>query len=215
MFVQNLLSTKKVIAFDFDGTLVDTMGVYSKLVEEILRGHPVLDLERVLKEFIETSGLPFLTQLELMFPEAPQSFKEEIASAFEKRKAIVVKEIELEDSVRSTLVGLKERGLKLVLSSSTRQELVEGALAKYGLMDLILGYRSPNFGKGKAHFDKILGNFGFGKNDLIFVGDSVKDYEIAAAYGVDFIGKVGTFTRERFIGLDENMVLINEISDLV
>jgi phosphoglycolate phosphatase-like HAD superfamily hydrolase len=213
--ISQLLENKKVIVFDFDGTLVDTMGVYSKLVEEILLDYPDLDLKSELRKFIETSGLPFSTQLELMFPDTPKSFKEEVASAFEKQKAIVVKELELEDSVRAALVRLKERGLKLALSSSTHQELVESALFKYGLFDLILGYRNLDFGKGKAHFDEILDNFGVGKNDLIFVGDSLKDYEIANEYGVDFVGKIGTFTRERFIVLNENMVLINEISDLV
>jgi methionine salvage enolase-phosphatase E1 len=40
------------------------------------------------------------------------------------------------------------------------------------------------FVKGKAHFDKILNMTGFLKNELLFVGNDRKDFEIGTGYGI-------------------------------
>ncbi len=47
--------------------------------------------------------------------------------------------------------------------------------------DIVLGFRE-GFEKGKAHFDYVKDKFGLDKEDMTFVGDSLKDAEKAYNY---------------------------------
>jgi phosphoglycolate phosphatase-like HAD superfamily hydrolase len=62
---------------------------------------------------------------------------------------------------------------------------------------LVLGYR-PGFSKGKDHFEAVLRYFGVSPKEVLFVGDSLHDAQKAQGFGFDFIGRAGTFSRERF-----------------
>ncbi|TFH09821.1 MAG: hypothetical protein E4H14_03740 [Candidatus Thorarchaeota archaeon] len=66
-------------------------------------------------------------------------------------------------------------------------------------MDLfrgILGYR-PGFEKGADHFNYIHEEFNIDFEDMLFVGDSLKDYERSRGF-CNFLGLVGMFDEEAF-----------------
>jgi phosphoglycolate phosphatase-like HAD superfamily hydrolase len=214
--MSRLLENKRVVVFDFDGTLVDTMSNYSRIFEKILDSFPNINKEMALSQYIETCGLPFWKQLELMFPELEESKREDITYRFEKEKVQVVESSALDSGVEEALGLLKERGHFLVVSSSTKQELIENMLRRYrDLFHLVLGYKEPDFGKGAAHFGVILDTFNVSNKDVMFVGDSLRDYLIACDSDIDFIPKLGTFTKDRFDEMNVELNFIVEIADLV
>ncbi len=75
---------------------------------------------------------------------------------------------------------------------------MEAYIKEQGLApDLVLGHKE-GFSKGKDHFDYIKTHLRADTDDLVFVGDSLRDLEKAGENGVRFIGKIGTFTAYEF-----------------
>ena len=201
----------EVCLFDFDGTLVDTMGFLSDLAAGLLSKCYGLSLREWREEYIRTSGRPFFLQLELMRPGG--YWNEELAREFEEEKREIFKSgLRLEEGVIRTLEELRRRGKILVISSGNSKEIIEGFLAGYGFkFDEVLGYEE-GCEKGEGHFEYCQKKFGVGKEGLLLIGDSLWDEEEARRNGVIFIGKLGTFERVDFRG---GNVLIEDLEEIL
>ena len=77
-------SIPKVCVFDFDGTLVDTMGGFADIAAEILDEHYGIPYAEGRGRYLETSGIPFFQQLEIIRPGGPMN--KTCAEQFESRK---------------------------------------------------------------------------------------------------------------------------------
>ena len=187
---------KKVIIFDFDGTLVDSMDDFADLASAIMPRYFPVDEPRAREMYLESSGRPFHEQLETLFPQHQSNTS--AATEFETTKKLTYIHRPLFTGAGAALTSLREQRLKTVVSSNNSQELVEEYIAQNGMsFDLILGWR-PNFCKGEDHFNAITTTFGVNRSEMIFVGDSLHDGDRAHAAGIDFIAKLGTFTPEEF-----------------
>jgi len=186
----------KGILFDFDGTLIDTMHYFQKIAGEVIYKYyriPVSDGEHL---YFETSGLPFEKQMEIIMPGGDYNFS--VVEEFERRKLDNLFNEKFEPEVRTALQALEKRGLTLGISSGNFTHLINEFLEKEQLpFPVVMGYE-PGFEKGRDHFEHFLKKTGFKKEEILFVGDSIKDGERAQEYGVRFIGKAGIFKKERF-----------------
>ena len=63
--------------------------------------------------------------------------------------------------------------------------------------DLVLGF-GDGLAKGRPHLDATTRAFGVGRQEMLFVGDSLHDGEIAEREGIPFVGVATTFSPERF-----------------
>ncbi len=187
----------KVVVMDFDGTLVDTMGGFADVAADVLHRWFATDPALARRQYIETSGIPFRQQVEILHPNDARN--EAAAAEFEQRKLAGFFAETFSEEAREAVRALRERGFKVVVSSNNFQELVDEFCARHDgvSFDLVLGARE-NFYKGADHFRVVQEWFGVRPDEIVFVGDSLKDAERAMACGVAFVGKVGTFTREEF-----------------
>ena len=118
------------------------------------------------------------------------------------------------DDAAETIRHLRERGIKVAVSSNNFQELVDRFVDKAGIaFDLVCGFRE-GFAKGEDHFAYIERRFGLPRGQIAFVGDSLKDGDRAAASGVAFIGKTGIFTRGQFAERFPEARVIERLSEL-
>lgn len=162
--------------------------------------------------YVETSGIPFREQLELLFPGDHRN--DEVASRFEETKRQNYFNWEVCTGAREILGYLRDRGTRIAVSSSNFPELVVGLLERRGLsVDLALGWR-PDFSKGKDHFNYIQGKWDLEATDLVFVGDSLKDAARAAEAGVDFIAKAGLFSERDFLKSYPQIPVIYRLEEL-
>ena len=187
---------KKVVIFDFDGTIVDSMDAFADIAADVMPRHFPIDPVTAKRRYLETSGLPFFQQLEVIFPKHPANAK--AADEFEKKKLENYFEKPVYGDAAHTLKHLREKGIKVAVSSNNFQELVDKFVGQTGIVfDMVLGFK-PDFAKGKDHFEHILRETGLKAEEMIFVGDSIKDGERARDFGIDFIGKEGIFSRNEF-----------------
>jgi phosphoglycolate phosphatase-like HAD superfamily hydrolase len=183
--------------FDFDGTIANTMPFLSRLAVELITKAYFIEEKEALKRYRETTGLRFACQLEVIFPNHPMNRK--VAKTFEQKKRKEIFKLPLFADVISTFTFLKSCGIKRFICSSTDEELVKEYCKMKGLWDLVDGV----FGY-KAGFEKftqlafLIENCGLNPKEVLFIGDSLKDYEFAKDKGIEFIGITGMFSKEEF-----------------
>ncbi|MDP3900360.1 MAG: HAD-IA family hydrolase [bacterium] len=214
-YVQTLrarLRHKKLIIFDLDGTLVDTMGIFTEIASYLMAWkYGVLRLE-ARKGYIRTSGIPFFQQLEELFP--GRKHNQSISDIFEERKIAATDHLEITPEERQVVELLYRRGYTLAISSNNYTENVERFVQFSGLpFAHVCGYHK-GFAKGEEHFSYILERAGVSQDEALFVGDTLSDMRKARAAGIDFIGKVGTFTRDEFEAEYPNVVTIHSLTEL-
>ena len=204
----------RAFLFDFDGTLVDTMKGFADIAGRVInRFHPEISFETARARYLETSGNPFFQQLEIILPGDPTN--SEKAKIFEETKIEGFFLSKFTDEVRDTINQLRRRGDIAGIASNNFQELIDKFVENEKLdFDIVLGFRE-GFEKGKSHFDYVKDKFGLDKEDMTFVGDSLKDAEKAYNYGISFVGICGTFKREDFLKIRSDIVTINSIKELL
>ena len=204
----------KAYLFDFDGTLIDTMDGYADIAGRVInRYHPEMSFDEARRRYLETSGVPFFQQLEILFP--GESTNPEKAAIFEETKQEGFFSKSFSDDVRFTINTLRDRGFIAGVSSNNFQELIDRFVEREDLeFDVVLGYRN-GFEKGKTHFDYVMRMFSLREDELTFVGDSLKDAERARGSNIHFIGLCGTFESRHFHEIDDTIITISNIKELL
>ena len=175
----------RLIVFDLDGTLIDTMGDYADRAAMLIEAHYGREFDWARRCYLETSGLPFIRQLDTLFPGDARN--EAVAEAFEHWKdGYLAGHARLAPDVSRLLEGLRARGLWLAISSNNLEPYVT-RLARGWPVDAVLGYRPEDgFGKGEPHFRWMEARFLVPREEMLFVGDSPNDARLAHESGVPF-----------------------------
>ena len=186
----------KGVVFDFDGTIIDTMGSFCKTAAHVMNKHYGISLQEGRRLYIETSGIPFYFQLEELFP---GNIKNPLAAGeFEHNKMKGISSENFFPEVRTVINRLRTAGIVVAVSSNNFPENVNRLLNEGHIeVDVVLGY-SPGFYKGDPHFSAIKKMWNLEKRDILYVGDSLKDAHWARERGVEFIARIGTIPEERF-----------------
>ncbi len=208
----NSLNRKKVVVFDFDGTIVDSMESFAQIAAQVMPKYYEIDSKTAYEKYMQTSGLPFFEQLETIFPNNPANSQASAEFEFIKKQSYGQKKVFAD--AQETLKNLQAKNIKVVVSSNNFQELVDDFIKQANIsFDLVLGYRT-NFAKGADHFQYILQKVGCTQEEITFVGDSLKDADKASTFGIDFIGKSGTFTSADFKKHKPNVKVISNLAEL-
>lgn len=206
------LHNKRAIMFDFDGTIVDSMSAFADIAAEVMSKYLPIEAKEARRRYLETSGIPFFQQLEVIFP--GNDLNRKTANEFEAKKLEGYYDEPLYDDAIETIARLRSSGLFTVISSNNFQELVDRFVEKKSIkFDVVLGFKE-GFEKGADHFRYIERLWQLTKNEIIFVGDSIKDGERAIGYGIEFIGKEGTFTGDEFSSAFPGSPTIKNLSEL-
>ncbi len=200
------------VIFDFDGTIVDSMSTFADIAAEVMPRRLAIDSKAARRKYLETSGIPFFQQLEVLFPGHPAN--KETAEEFEKLKLEGYLDEPLFEDAADTLKHLKKSGIKVAVSSNNFQHLVDLFVENKGVeFDAVLGFKD-GFEKGADHFNFIEKEFRIPRTKMTFVGDSLKDGERATGFGIQFIAKEGFFTREQFAEQFPKARVISTLSEL-
>ena len=202
----------KMITLDFDGTTADTMPTLEKTAVRLITENYSLEEDDARTKYRNTTGLPFEQQIGILFPENEKN--EFVISEFEKEKIEGIFDLLLFSDAKDTINYFRENKYLVAISSSTTQPIIEKYCQQRGLeVDQIVGYR-PGFEKGKDHFNFLMEKFELINDEMIYVGDSLKDCERAQGSEIIFIGRFGMFTQEDFDKISKSKLYISELADL-
>jgi phosphoglycolate phosphatase-like HAD superfamily hydrolase len=194
--VPGRLPLPRALLCDLDGTLIDSMPTLADLATDVMEatyGTPRL-LAREL--YLATCGLPFVKQLEEIYPGDPRNAG--ASDTFEARKPERCDQIRMPAETRRALERMRSFGVKIAVSSNNGLANVATFARNAAFpFDLVLGF-GDGLAKGRPHLDATTRAFGVGRQEMLFVGDSLHDGEIAEREGIPFVGVATTFSPERF-----------------
>ena len=204
-------SSPKAVIFDFDGTIADTMPFLSDLAVGLLTKNYEISGAEARRRYLETTGMDFGSQIEEIFPQHPSNCT--VAAAMESGKRERILQHPLFEEVVPVLRFFENRSVKRFVCSSTQETIVRGYTKNAGIDDLLdgcFGYR-PGFDKGQQ-IEFILRHYGLRPDEVIFVGDSLMDYEFVRDKGVRFIALCRLFEENDF--RDRGLFSVRDLTEL-
>ncbi len=184
-----------VVVFDFDGTIADTMPFLVDLAARLLTTTYGMSDAEARQAYIDTTGLPFCRQIEIIFPD--DTLNAAAVEEFEAEKRRHLTEFKFFPEALPVVAEIRRHGFKVCLSSGNVESIISELLKARGLaVDLVMGWR-PGFEKGPDHFRLAAQTFCVPMESLIFIGDSLKDGLAAKEAGVRFIAKAGLVSRAK------------------
>jgi phosphoglycolate phosphatase-like HAD superfamily hydrolase len=205
----------KAYLFDFDGTLVDTMHGYADIAGRLISGrYGTMSFEEGRRRYIETSGVPFCQQIEIIYPGDARN--DETVRMFEDEKLQGFYASHFDPEVAKALASMRAKGFLIGVSSGNFPDLIDEYVKREGVVfDIVMGYEHERgFEKGAPHFDYFLKEFSLFKSDLTFVGDSLKDADKGYDYGVQFVGMTGLFSAADFRNRHADCITCDSIMEL-
>lgn len=207
------MATPRAVLFDLDGTLIDTMQVFADVAADVMVRHHGIDRVAARHAYLATSGIPFFKQLEVI---APGDKRNAAASdEFERRKIEATGDVDPSETTLEALAHLRARGIEVGVCSNNFQDQVdrfaERCSARFALA---LGFGN-GLAKGQTQFDHACQTLGVERDELVFVGDSIADANLAIDYGMRFVGRLGTFDARTFGEVAPEAPVVAELTELL
>jgi phosphoglycolate phosphatase-like HAD superfamily hydrolase len=207
------LALPKVLLCDLDGTLIDTMPVLADLATEVMVGMYGIARPLAREMYLATCGLPFISQLEDIFPGDARN--PAASDLFEASKPARCNSARMPADTQAAMVDLQRRGVRIAVSSNNGRANVEAFAASAGFpFDLVMGYGN-GLAKGRPHVQMVERAFGVGRGEMLFIGDSLHDGEIALVEGLPFVGLAGTFSKESFLLRFPGQPVVNRFAEML
>ena len=204
----------KLIIFDLDGTLIDSvkdiMIANNKTLVKF--GYKPVSLKNV--KHIIGQGIRINIIKSLMMQDV-KVFKEEENEMYKYFFSFYKKNLYVKSKVyaglNSFLKKLKEKNYKLAVCSNKLEELTKKVLKKTNLLkyfDYVAG--GDTFKHKKPHpsvLNNVIKKFKVDKKKVLFIGDSEHDYESAINSNIKFCLKTNGFTNKPISFLKQSIVL--------
>jgi phosphoglycolate phosphatase len=203
-------SKMKLVIFDFDGTIADSFDEILKIFNELSEKyrHEKIESKAEIDEMKRTGAKQILEKFRLPF------YKYAIL-LIETRKLLKsrMSKIRIFGGVADTVRYLKDNGFMIGILSSNREDNIRIFLKNNGIdiFDIIM--RSSLFGKA-GHLKKISGKYKIKVNDIIYVGDEVRDIISAKKAGVKIISVTWGFNSKDVLKNNAPDYLVDDISEI-
>lgn len=203
------LEKYKVILWDFDGVILDSMPIRTKGFEVVLQGYPKDQIDQLISYHLHNGGLSRYVKFRYFFEKIRnESITEEtvakLASDFSKimLSLLINPALLINDSLSFIKQQTSQYKMHIVSGSDGNElrKICDGLnISKYFLS--IMGSPTPK----KELVKTLIAQQAYNKKEIIFIGDSINDLEAATFNQLDFAGynnialkKNGSFYIESF-----------------
>ena len=190
--------TKKLVLFDFDGTVVDNSeGIYNCIRYALdKKGLEPLS-EDILRKFI---GPSLFHSFRWFCTEDDEEATGLVALYRERYAPVGTTEVRVYDGMRSLLEKLRLEGMKTAVCSSKPYDFVRKIAREQGLEELFDGFFCPGFASHVSDKSGLaleaLEHFGVKKEEAVLIGDTKFDVSAAKDAGIECIGVLYGFSED-------------------
>ncbi len=176
-------NNSRLIIFDFDGTLADTLGALLRISNRLAPefGYPqIVDEQLADLKYLSSWEIIKLSKVALWkLPFLLKRVKEEFPGE--------VRNVKLFPGVIELLNTLKIQGYRLGIVSSNAEANIRSLLNQNQIEDLFdFVETTSTFGKGKA-IGRVLRQYHCPKSDAIYIGDEIRDIQAARSIEIRIV----------------------------
>ncbi|PQQ26256.1 phosphoglycolate phosphatase [Photorhabdus luminescens] len=217
-----VLTGIRAIAFDLDGTLVDSAGGLADALDQALlaKGLPAAGKERVAAWIGNGADIMVERALTWANVKLTAQLHKETRELFDRfYETTVTTGSQLFPEVKVTLTELAKHNLPMGIITNKPTPFIAPLLASLGISEyfsLVLG--GDDVKEKKPHPAPIyltMGTFGLRKEELLFVGDSRNDILAAQAAGCPCVGLTYGYNYGESIALSNPDCILTDFSDLL
>ncbi len=205
----------ELYVWDWDGTVMDTTGLIARGIQHacVEMGYeaPSLDVAR------SSIGLNLYDTLELVCPQMPYGKADDYLKAYRGWYLCREAEIGVVDGLEEMMRSMKTAGCRMAVATGKSRRGLDRVLEKTGLGDIFEatvtvddGYSKPNPGLLGLLEDET----GVVVADMIMVGDSTHDLQLAANAGCSAIGVTWGAARRRELAALPHVALCDTLEEL-
>ena len=205
----------KIIIFDFDGVILESVPIKTNAFRELFKKYPE-HIDAIVEYHIKNGGVSRYKKFLYIYSNIlKQPLNKKKLEELGKRFSYLV----LQEMMNCPLVsGVQEfleeysRRVGLFVASGAPKEELHLIMEKRGLSDYFKGvYGTPTL--KTEILEHILDKESVKKEDAVFVGDAISDYEDAKKVGIPFIARFdGSRISNPFFGL--KVPIVCDFSDL-
>lgn len=176
------MKNKRVIIFDFDGTLVDTVGILFRVLNDLAGQYHYPPIP---EEEISKLGDKDIKKLISEHAKIPFWKLWGFTRRLRERYRFYTDTIQLFPDINEVLGTLQERGYQIGIVSSNSTDTISRVLKKF---DILINFISTSsiFGKSKT-LSALARKYHFDKKEILYIGDEVRDVEACRKSGVDIL----------------------------
>ncbi|MFA6602808.1 MAG: HAD-IA family hydrolase [Candidatus Shapirobacteria bacterium] len=203
------LSLKAVI-FDFDGTIANTYPVLKEILDELMpqMGYKQFS-ETEWQKFRETGTKELLKSTKISLVKLMIMVKR-MQSELNRR----LSEVEPFEGIKEVTDQLKKRGIVVgIISSDTKKNILEFLNKEEMEVDCLMTGTNL-FGKDKL-INKYLKQRGLASNEVIYVGDEIRDVEACKRVGVKVAAVTWGFNSKEALKKSQPDYLVDRPKDLM
>ncbi len=210
-----IIDNYQAILFDFDGVLCECMDVKTKAFEDLFKSYGKDIVKKVVKHHIENGGISRYKKIKHYYEEflkktITEEKVNEIAKDFSN---LVVEKVITSDWVRGAKEFLEKyhKKIDLYIVSGTPQEELNLVVSKRRMVKYFKGvFGTPTI--KPIHFKKIISENGYNNKKVLYIGDSLSDYNAARKANIIFLGRMINNSKNYF---PRNIPLIKNFKEII
>ena len=199
------------LIFDFDGTIADTLSAIIRLVNEHASEFNIKPLvDKDVEEFRGMSNIDIIKRLKIPLVKVPY-----MVLHAQKELNQRIDEMTLFPGIKDLILGLKGLGLRLGILTSNSRENVQKFLRAQALDVFDFIHAEQNFfGKNWALLH-LLKKHGLKRDEVLYVGDEVRDIEACQKVGVPVVAVSWGFHRRHLLAAKKPTYLVDAASEIL
>lgn len=179
----------ELIVFDWDGTVMDSTAVIATSIQSACRD---LDLPVPSDDAARhVIGMGLVEALRYAVPAAPEALYEPLADRYRHYFLAQDQTIPLFSGARETIVALHEAGHTLAVATGKSRKGLDRVMDSSGLRPYFMATRTADETFSKPHpamLLELMDELGMPPQQVLMIGDTTHDLQMAINAGVDAVG---------------------------